>query len=253
MLYNRGDMSPEPVSYDSEAPMSEPSRLAGVLIEPGKAFRDIAARPRWVVPLVLTLLAAMTYVFLFGHRGGWEPYLRQTLDRSSRTAQLTPERKEEAIARQSKILPIASVAGAAVVTPVYNLAAAAVLLFIFNTFMSAELKFRQMFAIMCYGGLPHLIFSILAIVVLFLKGVEEFNFDNPLAFNPGAFLDPLQTSKSGYALASSLDLFSFWTIVLVATGIAAAGRKIAFGKALVGVTVPWAVLVLAKAGMANLR
>jgi hypothetical protein len=246
-------MSPEPDSHDSEARLSEPSRLAGVFFEPGKAFRDIAARPRWVAPLILTILAGMTYIFLFGQRGGWDHYMRQAMDRSSRTAQLTPEQKEKAIEVQSKILPIASLASAAIAPAVYTVVAAAVLLFIFNAMMSADLKFKQMFAIMCYSGLPGLLFSALAILVLFLKGTAEFNFENPLAFNPGAFLDPLQTPRFAYSLAASIDLFSFWTILLIATGVAAAGRKMTFGKALAGVLIPWAVLVVGKAGMAMLR
>src|ERR1035438_309477 len=60
--------------------------------------------------------------------------------------------------------------------------------------------------------------------------------NNPLAFNPGALMDPL---------ASSFELFSFWTILLPATGLkAAAGKKLSFGGALFSVLLPWAVVVL---------
>jgi len=83
--------------------------------------------------------------------------------------------------------------------------------------------------------------------VLFLKNPDEVNVQNALAFNPGAFMDPATSSKFLYSLATSLDLFSFWTILLMATGLkAAAGKKLSFGGALFAVVFPWAVYVLGK-------
>ena len=54
-----------------------------------------------------------------------------------------------------------------------------------------------------------------------------------------------------HRLASSIDIFSFWLIALMALGIAAAAR-FSFKKGLVAVMVPWAVWVLAAAGLAAL-
>src|ERR1022692_1608204 len=55
-----------------------------------------------------------------------------------------------------------------------------------------------------------------------------------------------------YSLASSFDLFSFWTILLLAVGISVAARKFALSKALVAVVLPWGVLVVVKAAWTNL-
>jgi hypothetical protein len=231
--------------------MGEASRLAGVFIEPGKTFRDIAARPRWVAPLLLTVLAGLIYIYMFNHKIGWEHFMRQTLESSPRAAQLTAEQREQAIQMQLKFAPIGAFAGALLATPVYTIVASAILLFIFNAMMSAQLKFKQVFSVMCYAGLTGVVFSILGIVVMFLKNPEDFNLRNPLAFNPAAFLDPLQTPKFLYALLSSIDLFSFWAIALIAVGLSAAGQRLSFGKALVGVLIPWGVLVLSKAAMAG--
>jgi hypothetical protein len=59
-MYNPLIMSPETAtSSDPQAQgMSEISRLAGVFFEPKKAFADIAARPRWIVPLLLMIVSA---------------------------------------------------------------------------------------------------------------------------------------------------------------------------------------------------
>ena len=72
-------------------------------------------------------------------------------------------------------------------------------------------------------------------------------------FNPGAFMDPQTSPKFVYSLASSLDLFTIWILLLVATGLkAAAGKKLSFGGALFAVMLPWAVIILGKAALAGL-
>jgi hypothetical protein len=72
-------------------------------------------------------------------------------------------------------------------------------------------------------------------------------------FNPGAFMDPKTSSKFLYSVATSLDLFSFWIMILIATGLkAASGKKLSFGGAFFAVALPWAVYVLGKSAFAGI-
>ena len=138
-------------------------------------------------------------------------------------------------------------------TPVIYLAIAGILMGIVNGIMSAGVKFKQAFAVICYSSMTYVVFTILAIVIMFLKSPEDFNVQNPVGFNPGAYMDPNTTSKFLHSLASSLDVFTIWTIVLVAVGLQqAAGKKLSFGGALTAVMLPWGVVILAKAGMSGM-
>jgi hypothetical protein len=66
-------------------------------------------------------------------------------------------------------------------------------------------------------------------------------------------MDPNGPHKFQFALASSLDLFSLWKIILIAIGLkAAAGKKLSFGGALFAVLLPWGVLVLIGATFAGI-
>ena len=56
--------------------MSEIGRLAGVFFSPGKAFADIAKRPSWYVPILLSIIVTTTFLYLFSQRVGWEQFLR---------------------------------------------------------------------------------------------------------------------------------------------------------------------------------
>jgi hypothetical protein len=56
-----------------------------------------------------------------------------------------------------------------------------------------------------------------------------------------------------YSLASSLDLFTLWTLVLIGIGLkAAGGKKLSTGAAMATVFLPWAIWTLGKASLAGL-
>jgi hypothetical protein len=245
-------MAPEIPTPEPVAELSELSRLSGIFFEPQRAFTDIARCPRWIVPLLLIVVAALAYTFTFTQHIGWARFMRQTMEGNARMAQPTPEQRDKAIETQARFAPIMGYVGVVVGIPAYSAIAAGVLLLVFNAVLSAQLKFKQVFAIMCYSGLPGLLFTLLAIGVMFLKNPDDFNLRNPLMFNPGAFMDPNGPQKFLYALLSSLDLFTFWTIVLVAIGLSTAGRKVSLGSALSAVILPWAIWVLAKSSVAGL-
>ena len=254
MLYNSPNMTPEnaPAVEPAPAGMGEFSRITGVFFEPKKAFADIAQRPRWIVPMVLVIVAIIAVTTTMSQHIGWERMFRQQAQTNSRMQQMDPQAREQAIAMQIKFASVGGYAAAVIGVPIYDVILAAVLLGIAGGIMSGGMRFKQVFAIVCYSGLPGVLSAILTIVVIFVKNPDEFNFANPLAFNVGAFMDPTTSSKFAYSFATSMDLFSFWTIFLIATGLkAAAGKKLSFGGALLAVVLPWALYVLGKSAIAG--
>jgi hypothetical protein len=234
------------------AGMGQFSRIIGVLFEPKKTFEDIAQRPSFLVPLLLIIVVALAYTSVMAQRIGFERVVRQQVQNSEQFQQLPADQREQRIQMGVKFASVIGYAASVVGPPLYWLVASGVLLGI-TAIMSAGLKFKQIFAIMAYAAVPGILYMILTMVVMFLKNPDEFNIQNPLAFNPAAFLDPLQTSKFVYSLASSLDLFSFWAIGLIAIGLkAAAGKRLSFGGALFAVLLPWALFVFVKAAFAGI-
>jgi hypothetical protein len=108
------------------------------------------------------------------------------------------------------------------------------------------------FAVICFAGLPMVVKHLLSIVVVFLKNPDDFNVQNPLAFNFAAFMDPVTANKFAYTFALSFDLFAIWVMILTAIGLSAATgkKKLSFGGALFAVAVPWVVFVTFGASMA---
>lgn len=236
--------------------MGEFSRLSGVFFEPGKAFADIAERPKWFLPLLLIILATAAFYVTYGQHVGWERFVQDQIDNNARMQQqmqsLSPEQRQQSLALQEKIMPITYYVGPVIGMPLMYLISSLILLGIASGIMSAGVKFKQIFAIECYAGLVGIIAKALGIVVMFLKNPDQFNLMNPLAFNPAAFMDQKTASKFIYTLASGCDLFVIWVLILTVIGLkAAAGKKLSTGGAAVAVVLPYAVLLLLGATVAG--
>jgi hypothetical protein len=247
-------MTPETASSGDPQPagMSEASRLAGVFFEPKKAFADIAARPRWIVPLLLLVVAGIGIATLYSQKGVMRIAAEQQMANNAQLQQMPPDQRAQAMERGMKITTIIGYC-IPILIPVSYLVMALVLWAIVSGILSAPVRFGQVFAIVTYAQMPGLLMSILMVIVLQLKNAADYNVQNPLMFNPGAFMDPQTSPKFVYSLATSLDLFTIWILLLVATGLkAAAGKRLSFGGALFAVMLPWAVIILGKAAFAGL-
>jgi hypothetical protein len=232
--------------------MSGARRLINVIVEPKAAFADIAARPSWLLPMTLLVVLVLAFMLAFSSHVGWENYMRQQAENSPKMQDLTPEARERVIDMQVKYAPYFGTAVAIVATPVSILVIAGVLMFVFNSFFGASVRFRQAFGVTTYAFLPRVIETSQALLVLFLKDPSDFDLQNPTAFNVGFYLDPHATPAWLVSLGSSIDLFSFWIILLLVTGMAAASRK-SWKTSLAGVVALWALVVVLKVGWAAIR
>jgi hypothetical protein len=247
-------MQPESFAATEPQParMGEFSRITGVFFEPKKAFTDIAARPRWIVPVVLILLVSMVLMMIYTQRGGWRVMMEQQMASSSRTAQLSPEQRQQQIEIGVKYASLSAYI-TPILIPLSLLIMAGVLTGITAGILSAPVRFSQVFAIVCYANLVGVIRGLLVLVVLLMKNITDFDLRNPMMSNPGYFLDPKTSSKFLFSLAGALDLFSLWIMLLIAIGLkAAAGKKLSFGGAFFAVALPWAVWVLGAAALAGI-
>jgi len=228
--------------------MSEAARLIGVFFSPGKAFADIARRPRWWIPVILSAILSTVFLNAFTQRVGWESVIRPAIERNPNTQNMPVQQREQLIQTTAGLYKYVGYASP-VFTLFYIFIVAVLLMFLFDTMMSAGIGLKRMMAIVAYGFLPLLIQTALSMVVLYLKDPDEFNLQNPLMFNVGAFMSP-DAPAALRAVGSSIDLFSLWIIVLLAIGVSSAARKMSFGKALAGIALPWALWVCIKTGLA---
>ena len=236
--------------------LSEAGRLSGVFHAPAETFADVSERGRWWIPALIMVVLSLIFVMLFTQRVGYERMIQKTFETNSQLQDLPADKKADAVAMQRKIVPYALHIGPVAAIVIGIVVVAGVLLFLMNGLMDAGLRYKNSLNICSYAMLPASVVStVLTCIVMYLKSPDDFDIERPLAFNAGAFLNPDSTAKWLQSLASSLDIFTFWMIALMAIGfsVAAGAKKLPFSKALTGILIPWGLWVLIKMGFSTLR
>ncbi|MGH9862025.1 MAG: YIP1 family protein [Candidatus Acidiferrales bacterium] len=227
--------------------LGEFDRLTGVLFDPKATFPDVVARGRWWVPLLLLALLGIGFTFAYTERVGWQRFMREQIEASPRTQQMPAEQKERIIEQQTQFAPIFGYVGSVLFPVVLALILAGVFLFVFNILGGDEIPFASAFAVSSYALLPYLLRSVVAFALLYLKDPADFDLQNPVASNLGAVL-PADWPPWLTSTAASVDLFNLWVLLLLATGFAAAARRMKWSKACAWVVAMWVVWLVVKAG-----
>jgi len=235
------------------APLSEGARIVNTYIAPTKTFTDLQRNTAWWGPWLLIAIVSLGFVVV-QKQIGFEQIAKNEIAKSPKTAErfekLTPEQRAQQMGPVVTITAVFSYASPVLVLVIF-LIMAAVLMATFNFGAGAAVPFKRAFAIVSYGSLPGVIHGLLGIVSL-LAGVEKegFNVQNPVASNPAYFMDATG-SKFAYGMASALDLFSLWTVVLLGMGFAC-NSKVKRSTAM-GIVLGWFFFIkLAGAGWAAL-
>lgn len=252
-----GPTPPPPPMYSAPVPptapepgLSEPQRLLNVFIAPSKTFADLKRNPSWWVPFVISAVFGLLFGIVAVQKVDMRQFAQQQIDKSPaaqrQLERLTPEQREQNLAIRATISKVTFYA-----VPVFvligGLIFAAILMAIFNFILGAEVSFARALAVVFYAGIPGIIRSVLLMISL-LTSSDPSTIDlsgNPMPTNPGFFLDP-QGNKVLYSLASALDIFTIWYVVLLGLGFAAASmnRKPSKGTGMATVFVCYGIVVL---------
>ena len=224
--------------------------LANIWFEPGRVFGQVARTPRWWVPLAILTVAVLSYMALFSSRVGWETFMRHEMESNPRFDSMPLEQREQVIAMQMKVVPIFGYVGTATGLSATAAIISAVLLIVFRYMLGAPCGFGQAMGVVSWSMLPGLLNTCAAILVMMLLPAAEFDLKNPVGVNPGYYLGA-GSSAWMKSLLTSFDLFSIWTILLLATGMSIITRK-SWGSSLSAVLIPWALYVMVKTGFAAL-
>ena len=240
-----------PASVEPTGPgLSEPQRLVNVFIAPTKTFEDLKRNASWWVPWLISAVFTLIFAVVAVQKIDMGHFVQQQIDRSpaaqKRMEQATPEQRTQGLALQATITKVTFY-----ISPLFTLLggviAAAVLLFIFNFILGAEVPFPRALAIVFYAGLPGVLVSIL-LIMSFLVSSDPSTIDiagNPMPTNLGFFLDS-QGNKFVYGIASALDIFKIWWVVLLGLGFstASSNRKPSTGTAIATMFVTYGIVVL---------
>jgi len=206
--------TPQPVGET----LSAPATLTGVFFEPGRVFDALRAQPRFLAATIILLLLTIAVTFVVYQRIDMGEYIRSKMEKSSSSAQQTPEQKEMGV-KFGKIIGAVLIPAS---VPITVFAGAALYLLGVMAF-GGSISYKQSLAVWAYSSLPPAVFaSIVAILVLFLKAADTIDPEHMLVTNPGAFMSA-ESSPVVVALLSQFDILRFYGLFLAALGL----RKVA--------------------------
>jgi len=240
---------PSPVAQPHAA-ISPFGRVTGVLFSPKATFEDIARKPSWLLPVLLSTILGILATVVLNQRIDWRDYITQQIEKTPRAANLTAEQKQNQAAISAKVTVYIVYTAGVVGSVCFAVIVGAVMMLAYNLFAGAGASFSQSLGIAAHTLVVGLVSTPIFLLVLFLRPKGTIDPENPVATNLAAFL-PEETSKWLMTLCKSLDIFTIWMLVLLAIGFAAVNPKklkgstsyvIAFSVwgALVAVKVLWA-------------
>lgn len=237
---------------EAQASVSPFGRVFGVLFSPKSTFADIVRKPSWVLPILIWTVLSVISVTALNQRMNWREYIVQQMDKSPRAAQLTADQKQQQAETGAKFT-VGIVYASGFLLPIcWSLFVGLVMWGAYNLLAGAGARFSQSFSITAHAGLAGLaiVGTPLFLLVLFLRSPGTMDPENPVATNLAALL-PEDAAKWLVALLKSFDLFTFWTLILLAIGFAAVNpKKLKGAKSFTIAFSVWAAYVVCRVGWA---
>jgi hypothetical protein len=244
----------DPSSDQSSPRKNFLQRLMGILIEPAETLQEIATRPTWLFPLILSLCLISIPTVMQTERIPREARVKAIAEQAAQFGQDAKVVEKALLAREeSAWTKYQSVPWLFIGGILITLLIAAIFLGAFLA-TGCSLSFKNSMAAYCWASLPPtLVMALLAILFLFIKDPSDLNPLDPMG-NIISHLGILIEKKAHaglYSFLSSMDFFSFWRIYLLGLGYSLATyEKTSLKKSITVVIVLWLIYVLGKTGIA---
>jgi len=233
------------------APLSEGARIIDTFIAPSKTFTDLRRNASWWAPFLLMIVVSTAFVYTAGQKIGFRKIMENQMQAQpkaqARLENLPAAQREAQLESGAKVTEIISYVFP-LITLIMWLVIAGALFGTFKLAAGADVSFKVSLAIVIYSALPLMLKSVLALAsVLAGMSPDSFTFQNPVATNPGYFLNPAD-GVFLYSVLTGVDIFMIWTLVLTAIGFTCVS-KVKRGTSLAIVFGWWAVFTVLGAAL----
>lgn len=197
------------------APLSLPARFIGVITAPQDTFQSVAAYPRWFGMLVLcTVVIAFCAALPMTTDAGKEATLRQQVEGMESFGMTVSDQQYEGMRRGMAFAPYTTAGAVLVFTPIMTLVFAGIMFLVFNVIMGGDRSFKQVYAVFVHAGV------ISTLGQLFTGPLNYFRGAVTSATNLAVLLPMLDPKSFAGRVASMIDVFLIWYLLVLAMGLA---------------------------------
>jgi hypothetical protein len=238
--------TPEPAVETAPEPGSFLGNLFNLYFEPAPTFARIFVKPRVWLALLLQIGMGVLFTSIWLQKMDAREFMKAQMEQNSRIQQLPAERVEEIINSQARFMTTWGRIAPFLAPVVIDLVLAGIFMFIFRFFMAADVSFLRSLTTVAWSlAAMGVIQTPIMLLVFWLKGDWNVDPNQIIQANPTIFFEPGTIPRWIWSLLSSFDLFSMWTLFLLATGHAVAGKR-GLSTGLWGIGIPWIVYLTVK-------
>ncbi len=228
-----GDLPNAPPAKAERTPYWED--FIDIFHSPSAVFARRENGNAWIPIAVVTVLTA---VLLLAGQGVLSPVMdaefnRRVAEMMKRNPALTTDRLASMRHIQEMFAPVFVL----IFVPI-TVVVTAVALWLAGKVVDATESLRTAVVVAAYAMVPRVLESILSIVQAMFIDPSSLTSISQLSLGPARFLNPDTTAPIAFALLTQLNVFTIWTTVLLAIGLAVTGR-ITRGRAALAASVVW--------------
>jgi hypothetical protein len=237
------------------------SCLAGLLTSPGETFKAISSKPTLVAPLIIAILVAIlgNGVYYLRVNPDWEQRVRNRIEQHQVTTgeTMTPEQVAQQVAT-AKMLGNFFILLPALSVPLFCFGVTSLYLLAFGLVFLRSPSFTKVLSVVAWSeAVVKTIGVAIVIIVLMVVDAERLKNFEPanatLVQSNLSVLLPKDLSPASASLATSVDVFTIWFLILLTLGFGVVGlgsQKIATWKVTALVFGLWLAWMFVKVGMA---
>ncbi len=271
--YGRPKVESQEIKQEERAQIGPAARLTGVLFSPGETFQDINRKPTWLVPFITAIVMTLAFSVFFEWRAkpDWDRFFQTMAEKQAKKPlKDLPAEQQAQVSKQiewqkrfsktelNSPLAISISVGKIVIYCVFAFLIPTGVFALGLMFIQAQTTFKKILSVVawswCATALVNMVVSAASLMVRDDQSLRDINLGDPAGIAPtnlAAFLSS-DTSPILKAIASSIDVFMIWYLILMAIGFAmiAGTKKIKTSNTATVVFGAYAVWVLIKIGFA---
>jgi len=207
------DLAPTAVQAEA-APKGPLSRIFGVLVSPRATFASVAAHPKALDVLLLSVLVLAVGMCLFlRSQVGQDAWIDQQVRQSEAFGRSFNEQQYAGLERIAPLIGYIVLGIYIVAIPIVVAILSGILLGIFNALLGGDASFKQVFAIVSHAGVITVVGGLFALPLFYARQTLS----SPTTL--GVFVPFLDENTFLARMLGTIDIFQLWWLLTLAIGL----------------------------------
>jgi Yip1-like protein len=196
------------------APKGPLSRMFGVIVSPRATFANLAAHPRALDVLLLSVLVLAAAMCLFlRSQVGQDAWIDQQVRQSEAFGRSLNEQQYAGLERIAPLVGYIVIGVYIVGIPIVVAILSGILLGVFNAFMGGDASYKQVFAVVTHAGVITVLGGLFALPLFYARQTLS----SPTTL--GVFVPFLDENTFLARLLGTIDLFQVWWLLTLSIGL----------------------------------